>query len=297
MTRTARAFVIVLVAATVAGCTTVGDGKVADDWPVFAEAKLPIPAAGTCSQVTVTDPATVTGTDFTKVGSCDESHESELVHVGTYEGPDADRADPPPAGGDAERRAFADCTTKANEFLGDDWKIARVALRLASPPARHWQAGGRYYRCELISVGSETWDIVARTGSLKDGLRSSRPAAITCVNLVNPTPDGFDDMTAADCAQPHDAEFVGVFRAPEGAYPNEDQLDTIYEGGCIGLIATYLGISRSALLRLAFAYLYWFPTRETWTIGDRGGTCYVGGPDDKKLRASVKGWGARALPV
>jgi len=302
MSRAGRAILAVGAAAAiaVAGCGKVGDGTVTDDWPVFAEAKLRLPVAGTCStvQVTTAYAYNLTANMLTSVAACADAHHSELVHLGAFTGAEAAAADPPPSGSDVRRRAFEECGAKTREFLGDDWRAGRFSLQLMLPPPWQWPAGARYFRCELVSVESELAGPAQVRGTAKDGLRGSRPAAIGCIDLTNLTEDGdYDDLAPMDCSQPHHAEFAGVFRIPDIPYPTGDQADRIYRVACLGLFAQYLGIGVDALLRLDFGYVAWPSTRESWTLGDRAVSCYIGGSGTKKLRASVRGWGARALPT
>jgi len=301
MTRNRIGVIVVGMAAAllVSACSTsAGDGRLLNSWPVLSEAKIPEPKVGDCATFTATFTSRVEAGGFTPVG-CDTSHQAEVVYVGHFTGPDAERATVPPNGSIAHKTAFGECMTAAREYLGDDWKAGQVDLVYTPPKSAHWAAGARYFRCDLVEVKGEGGAVVARSESLKDGLRGARPLATLCVDHKL---DGtrITDTLPVSCDQPHDAELAGVFRAADVPFPEDVEARRRAMGtGCSDVLAKYLGITVEAYNRRTdLSWLFWSPTRDEWAAGNRYARCYVVAvKDGTKIRGTVKGLGDRPLPT
>ncbi|MCW3840931.1 septum formation family protein, partial [Micromonospora yasonensis] len=212
-----------LVAALVAGAVLTGcaatnglDGDLTDDWHALPPAGAFTPAAGVCQVADFTPTLSLAG--YEPVG-CDLPHRVETVHVGTF--PVA-RAAPPALGSAELRSAFADCDSRASGYVGDNWRAGRLRLAVALPTGPGWAAGSRWYRCDLteLTTVEAAARVVTRTGSLRDALKGPSPLRLGCQRI------GGDararTLTPVDCRTAHDAEFVGVWAAPEKPYPMKD---------------------------------------------------------------------------
>jgi hypothetical protein len=265
------------------GCgTTIGDGKVVDDWALMADAKPKIPPTGACYITSIANAKNVNAMLNAPV-PCTGSHTVETFHVGQF--PDSVTA--VPAEGSADYwRAFDDCETQAAGFLGGDWYNARLVVAVEAPFSRQWDGGGRWYRCELLEIKGYSDVVISRTGSLRDALKTDGPLAHHCVTVVGKKERGWDDLAAIDCAQPHDAEFAGTFKVPGVEYPNDEQRDSIFDG-CWDVVARYLGGSQN---RIQVGWLAWGLGEIDWKLGDHRVRCYAW-RSDRKMTGSVKGIG------
>jgi hypothetical protein len=279
-------------AAALSGCGAGGgDGDLFDDWKPVADAKPAVPPTGACYETSTTQAYRIVVTGMTRA-ACDQQHTVETFHVGQLPDDIAAASVPPAAGSTEYQRAFAECEKAAKEFLGDEWFNGRLHLVYTLPLTYQWEAGARHYRCDLVETKSQAGEVVKRTGSLRDGLSGSRPVANTCFLFVDEKQDVVGDLAAIDCAQAHDAEYVGTFEPGGGASPPAEgkaQEDVGFPG-CRNAVVNYLGATGA----LKVGYMYWGFDPEDWKRGDKRVRCYATGPDGKKLKGSVKGIGDKS---
>lgn len=271
------------------------DGELADDWrPVSAPTSF-APAAGSCHEAGFA--ATATLALYNPV-DCSAGHRTETVHVGTF----ADAAaagTAPPAKGSAElRAAFAECDTKATEYVGGPWRTARLWLGVALPSAEAWAGGARWFRCDMTEVTTieDSGETADRTASLKGVLAAPSPLALTCYAVRLDKEGAIDTMPPADCAKPHNAEFAGVWNAPDGGYPKRDADWDRFHDACRKVIAGYAGVPADDQVRFRAGVVSLPAAEEQWQSGNRGVRCYLW-ISERPLTASVKGGGDKALPV
>ncbi|WP_344611478.1 septum formation family protein [Dactylosporangium salmoneum] len=186
------------------------------------------------------------GPAATRSVGCDEPHDFEAVGL-------LGQTDP-------EGR----CRKEAEEFLGGPWELSRTTLVTLGS---HDPMNGTLM-CALAEVADTGGKPVARSGSLHDGLRGTRPLAITCLA-------GDDDQARfVDCAEPHTAEFVGAVTLGE---------DDATKTACTNAAAQYLGLpnleQRTDL-------------QVNWLRRDSALCVAVG----DSLRGSLKGLGTDPLP-
>ncbi|BCB90137.1 septum formation family protein [Phytohabitans suffuscus] len=291
--------------ALLAGCGMPAgvDGDLVDDWSPAGEPRALVPAADTCrtafnagaslgNRVSVRGHVVDGSVATPEPSACSASHEVETVHVGTFEG--AGEA-PPAAGSNAVRTAFADCDAKAKQFVGGDWRGARLQLWVALPPASTWAGGGRWYRCDVGELATIDHDVpTARTASLKGAAGGPSPLRLGCFRpaIVD---DLLNTMEAVPCTQPHRAEFVGVWTAPDTRYTDFVDTDTRAHGACRDLVAAYAKLPKDGDLESRVGTIYYSPSEEQWADGNRGVQCFLW--NDRDLRRSVKGAGPSALPA
>ena len=278
-----------LIVGLLGGCgAAVGDGDVIDDWPEMAAAKPKLPPSQTCYQTTsITDPRAIDTWGITPK-PCAESHVVETFHVGELP---ATVTTIPVLGDTPYRAAYSECEVKAKEFLGAEWYSGRLVLNLSVPGTRQWEGGGRWFKCELIETVLLSGDIATREGSLAGALTGAAPLAQRCGNMTGGTTAGtWEDLTPVDCADPHDAEFTGVFQLTGAEPPTDAQLDTLYEN-CWDVVSRYLNGTKD---RIQVGYLSWSVADAHWKRGDNWARCYAWAGENKKMVGSVKGIGNAA---
>lgn len=285
-----------LLAVLLAGCTgTEGvDGDLTDDWRPLTEARQFAPQAGVCLP---TQHTTVGYLSSYHPVDCAEIHYTETVHVGRFTGAYAEATAPPSAGSPAIRDAYAECDKRAKAYLGDDWRTARLWLGLTLPHRHAWAAGSRWYRCELQELASveEGVEVRSRQGSLKGALAGPSPLRLGCY-LVRTARGRTVEMRPVACDVPHQAEFVGVFAAPDVPYPKDEQRHSFFENGCLGVLARFAGVPDDSEIKFRSGVI-WIPARQSdWRDGDRGIRCYLW-MNDRNLRRSMRGAGTAGLPA
>ena len=272
-----------------------------DEWPVLPEPAVQVPVAGTCHLVEISVSAhTVAYPRLRQTPDCGTEHKAETIHVGQFEGEDAARPTPPPPDGPAVRRAYQRCAQVAQEFLGDDWHAARAWLAVFIPSGLAWQGGARWFRCDLFEVTDTFNSAEDRTGSMRDGLRGSRPLAIGCVNDGGSSPDFISSLYYVPCAEPHTAEFVGVYVPSQAdlAAGGEDAVEDRIFDGCWNLADKYLGV-RPGQVPEELSVLFW-DFKEDRARGERTVRCFLGVFDQRTQiagGATLKGLGPRPVPT
>ncbi|GAA2396420.1 septum formation family protein [Dactylosporangium salmoneum] len=291
-------FVLALVAVlTLAGCSAPGD--ITRGWSAPAAPSYATPRPGDCltgafSAFEQPDRA-VAGTV-----PCTAEHTVEVVTTGDLP---ADGA-PPAWDSDPVRAAFAACGTAASEYLGGDWHTGRVFPYLSLPGAPAWNAGVRTWVCGLAVAADDLFGPLARTGSLRDGLKDTRPLALGCVDLDGSgvTPEGFytsiDAVVPVLCTDAHDTEFAGLYTAPEGPFPADAAaLNETVSRACFTQVAAFLGTTEPQLYGRKDIYIFWDGlTRSQWQLGDRVAHCFLNVPATHPLHTSVRGLGSGPLP-
>ncbi|MET7748526.1 septum formation family protein [Micromonospora sp. NPDC005367] len=284
---------VATMAVLLAACGTGdGDGDLTDDWPALPAAAAFTPAVGVCQ---VADFIDVVSLAAYQPIDCAEPHRVETVHVGAF--PAASPA--PPSGSSAELRgAFADCDTRASGYVGDDWRAGRLRLSVAVPSGLSWAAGSRWYRCDLseLSTVEAAATVVTRTGSLRDVLKSPYPLRLGCQQTRGGKGGGVQGLVPIDCATRHDAEFVGVWRAPEGGYPTRQADWLPLYAGCRSVLGRFVGVPDDAELRLRSGVVVRPPGEGRWRVGDRGVRCYLW-LSHRTVTGSLRGVGPAGLPV
>ncbi|MFI1192782.1 septum formation family protein [Micromonospora sp. NPDC020750] len=274
------------------GASTGLDGDLTDDWAALAPAGPFTPAAGVCQVADFTE--TVTLAAYAPV-DCAVAHRVETVYVGAFP---AERAAPPAGGSTELRGAFADCDAKATGYVGDDWRAGRLRLAVAQPSKPGWASGARWYRCDLTEVSTAEAGAVpvTRTGSLRDALKVASPLRLGCQRTRFAGTRGKQVLTPVGCATRHDAEFVGVWKAPDRPYPARDADWAPFYTGCRSVLARYVGVPDDGDLSYRSGVMIRPPGAGRWRVGDRGVRCYLW-LSDRSVTASLKGAGPAGIPV
>ncbi|MGC5050344.1 septum formation family protein [Micromonospora sp. DT48] len=295
MPRATRALVATfMVAALLAGCGSTGglDGDLVDDWAALPPPGPFTPAAGVCHEA---DFAQVVSVGAYAPVDCAEPHRVETVHVGAFP---AERSAPPPTGSAELRTAFAECDNRANGYVGDNWRAGRLRLAVAVPSEPGWATGSRWYRCDLMEV--DTVDagakVVVRTGSLRDVLRTASALRLSCHQTRTNSNGVVQSLVPVACAERHDAEFAGVWPAPEGPYPTRNAHWAPFYAGCRSVLARFAGLPDDTDLVFRTDVVVRPPSAGRWRVGDRGIRCYLW-LSNRQVTGTLKGAGPDGLPL
>jgi hypothetical protein len=271
------------------------DGSLTNNWKVMPDAVIPTPAAAACYDITTDDPSSVT--KWPEPVDCTAKHTVETAYVGTFSGADGDASSPPSAGSKGRRTAYEKCAEEAKGYLGDDWRAGRLDLFVVLPIALHWQAGARWYRCDLMEYKDlDDYEVVPRTASLKGGLSGDRPVGLGCFTVTVDSSNRVDRMTPITCDRSHTAEFAGVFDLPDTPYPTDAAaLSKARLDGCGPVVAAYAGVPNDGDLSYRIGWIAIAFSQIEWELGNRGVRCY--GNKAKAFTGSIKGVGPAGLPA
>jgi hypothetical protein len=160
------------------------------------------------------------------------------------------------------------CRAMAERFLGGPLDAARIVTML---PHNGAESEG-LYPCAVAESGDTDGDVVKRTGSLRDTLRSTGgPLAITCM-----AHNGGDTWTYTACTAPHSAELLGV--VADGGQP---------ETSCRAAAESYIGKEFNARTDLELLWIA-VPEHVACFATDK--------QDDNTLHTSIKSLGSAPLP-
>ncbi|HEX6501224.1 MAG TPA: septum formation family protein [Micromonosporaceae bacterium] len=282
-------------AVALAGCSVPAgtDGNLVDDWPAVGEPKMIVPTAGVCYAA---KPGATWDATTDQPVPCTTSHAVETIYVGSYTGDAAKRTTTPPAGGPEQRAAYATCSQKANDFLGADWHTGLVMVNLVEPDNPAWKGGARWFRCDVMSTDGYTFKYQMVSWSLKDGLRGARSLANTCFDATETSDGRLGEMRPVDCAKPHRGEFAGLYTAPTGAYPGDNDKNDPAESGCEHVVGKYVGSAWGRRSDLGWFWNYY--NENQWELGDRTVLCYAvafNGEHTRLYRGTLKNIGSAPL--
>jgi hypothetical protein len=216
--------------------------------------------------------------------------------VGAFTGAAAGRASAPAPDGADVSDAYRDCVPKVDDYLGGPWQSAYVRIGISVPGMVAWRGGARWYLCQVIEL-SRDLNKSPTNGhtSARDGLRGTRPLARTCALALLDEDWNFTRQDGIDCAQPHNAEFAGLYSL-NSLPSDENARDAVAQAACLKLSKAFIGIKPDN-----FRYFgYWWDnvTAENWRMGVHTGRCYVlafvnHSPNTVRFTGSVKGIGDR----
>jgi hypothetical protein len=257
------------------------DGDLTNGWPAMPAAQVVVPDVGACYPLRYSDhdyePIVVAAQTGKSVDCGSTEHGLETVYVGTFVGPEAAAPTPPTTDSPALRSAYLSCEEYASAYLGGDWRAALVWVSVVLPDAGSWRVGARWFRCDVGHMASPLKNFsIVRTGTVKDGLRGSRPLAVTCLTTEETSTGYINRSDPADCNAPHQAEFVGLYVAPDGPWPATDGGEALADAGCLRAVGHFLGFANAAdWYNATVGYLWDGFDKQRWELGDRAIRCYA----------------------
>jgi len=300
LARTA-AVVVGMVVLALAGCGGLPsgvDGDLAGGWSTLPEPTSFTPRAEVCHEDAYRPVAAI---EHYRPVDCAGPHLLETVHVANFTGEAGERDAPPAADGWQWRAAFSQCEDHAEEYLGAGHRQGRIWLGVAVPSEAAWDGGARWFRCELSELESVAGEPVMREGTLAGALADPESGLRLGCFQVAVDGDGLvEEKTPVACDEPHQAEFVGVWRAPEDTYPDVEEdsgpVDEVYDG-CRSRIAAYTEVPDDGDVRFRAGTIVDWMSRQDWDAGDRAFRCYLWLGEDEEVTGSLKGAGPDELPV
>ncbi|PZM97477.1 MAG: hypothetical protein DIU79_02525 [Actinobacteria bacterium] len=271
------------------------DGNLVDDWAAFPTPSSFTPPPATCYAADFADTAYLSAYDPV---DCSEEHRVETVHVGTFEGRAAARDKPPRPGSAEFRSAYAECDAKTEEYVGGAWRTARLWMGVALPSEQAWAGGARWFRCDVTEVTNveDSGDTATRSSSLRDALKGSSPLRLGCYSVKLGRDNTIDTMTATACDKPHNAEFAGVWTAPDIPYPRQTSDWDRFHQACRSVIARYVGLPDDGNLIYRTGVISLPGASSDWEAGNRGVRCYLW-LSNRTVNTSLKGAGPNSMPI
>ena len=223
------------------------------------------PDLGACRMLTPDDVAQAS--NATRMVACSKPHTAETFAVGPLPASfdDASYDDKGLAA-----YAYKTCSRKFVRFTGADESLAmRTILSWAwfRPSEKAWQAGARWYRCDVIGGGDQTKRYVDLPDDAK-GLLLGRPQDRWMVCAQGATVSG---SVKLPCSQKHDWRAVTtiVLGDPRDPYPGDRLVQVRTRDYCSKSVGAWLGYP----VDYDFGYS-WFQQAE-WDAGNRRSVCWA----------------------
>jgi hypothetical protein len=264
------------------------DGNLSDEWAPPPAPQPFKPADSGCFDTIKPNVALVDYAPF----DCATRHVAESFFVGeltgTAAGNDANKT------GAGASAAAAECSRRAVPFLGAEHRTGQLRVQPVLPGTAGWQSGARWFRCDAIQVDLDTDEVVSRTGSLRDALKGAAPLALRC---FQPVVRGANvgQMKPVDCAKGHDAEFAGLWTAPDMKFEDLGG-DSRMAKGCRSTIADWAKVPDNGDVQYRYGYLAFAPTRAEWDYGIRSVQCFLW-IEGRKMTGSYRNAGTGKLPI
>lgn len=223
------------------------------------------PALGACRMLGPDDVAEPANT--TEPVDCDEPHTAETYAVGQLPDSLAD------ADYDAEELgawAYSTCSKAFMDFLGaDESLVMRTITSWAwfRPTTAAWEAGARWYRCDVVGGGEQTPDLVELPPTAK-GLLLGRPKDRWMVCADGPTVAG---SVKLPCAEAHQWRAVTTISLESLGkdYPGDRLVEVTTRDFCSDSVGAWLGYP------VDYDYGFtWFHEAE-WEAGNRRSVCWA----------------------
>lgn len=270
------------------------DGDLTGSWAVLPEPASFSPSIGSCHG----DYQETRRLDDYDPVACGEQHLAEHAFLGEFTGAAADRATPPPTASPEWQAAYQECETGVADYLGADFRYARLWLGVTVPSTEAWEGGARWFGCEVVELTDRRGDEQSRSGSLAGALADGSEMLLGCFQVELDSNDRIDEMIELACEEEHQAEFVGVWHAPDGPYlalGNESNTRQVH-AGCRETVAEYVDLPVDDDLEFRTGTIADWMDESDWDNGDRGFRCYLWIRDADFTR-SLAGAGPSALPV
>jgi hypothetical protein len=250
-------FVLAVVAVSMSGCSGAGDDR--------SQVSIAAPDVGVCRLLSSGDVAEPSN-DADPV-PCDEPHTAQTYAVGPLPG----RLEKSPYD-DKELRSYAYriCSHKFMRFTGADESLAmRTILSWAwfRPSRDAWDAGARWYRCDVVGGGDQIRTYVDLPATTK-GLLLGRPDDQWMVCAQGATVSG---SVKVPCSDKHDWRAVTtiVLGTSSDPYPGDRVVQARSRDFCSKSVGAWLDYP----VDYDFGYS-WFHESE-WEAGNRRSVCWA----------------------
>ena len=97
-----------------------------------------------------------------------------------------------------------------------------------------------------------------------------------------------EDVPVVGCEEPHDNEVIANVDLTGSDYPGRDQVENRASQICYDTFSDYVGISYEESI---YDIGWFFPTDESWAVGDREVICLAYDLDLNKITGSINGIG------
>lgn len=252
----ARAAAVVLALLTTS-CSWGGQAEEAD-------LSLERPKLGACRLLT---PADIDETsNAAPTVDCSTKHTAETFAVGTFPAGVGEEIDDPALGA----HVFEVCERKFRTFLGGNESLvmrAMVTWAWFRPTAEQWDAGARWWRCDVVGGGGESTELVSLPETAA-GLLLGRPDDrwMVCVNGPSVA-----DSVKIPCSREHTWRAVTtiVLGDPTDPYPGDRLVEVRTRDYCSGSVGAWLNYP------VDYDYGFtWFHEAE-WEAGNRRSICWA----------------------
>ncbi len=229
------------------------------------------PRAGQCYQLSLR--AATRPTSARPAVPCGGAHTAQTIHVGRLDtlvdghllAVDSDRA---------QRQLATTCPRELAGFLGGTAErraLSRFQVVWFSPTLAQYDAGARWFRCDVIAFG-DAGHLLPLTGRRLRGVLD-RPDALATYGLCGTAQPGSPGFERVACGRQHTWVAVSTIPIDGGdRYPGEQAVRDAGDSSCADRVRGANGFP------LEFTYGWEWPTREQWAAGQRFGYCWA--PND-----------------
>lgn len=250
-------------------CTSAGDEPDAApdrDEPVSTEP----PAKGACRLLTAED--IEQASNETEPVDCKDKHTAETFAVGDFPadiagGVAGERIDDRALGA----HVFESCETKFRRFLGGNESLvmrATVTWAWFRPSQDAWDAGARWWRCDVVGGGEESTDLVDLPRTTK-GILLGRPHDrwMACVD----GPSVAEGSAKVACSEQHTWRAVTtiVLGGGDEKYPGDDVVAARTRDFCSKSVGAWLNYP----VEHEFGYTFFHEAE--WKAGNRRSVCWA----------------------
>lgn len=167
--------------------------------------------------------------------------------------------------------AYQACGTALQEHLGiNESTLMRTVLTWVwfRPSEEAWDAGARWYRCDVLAGGAGSRRYLDLPTTTKDLLSGGTPDDhwMTCARGSDP-----DTGAKVPCSKPHEWRAVTTIKLgePADAYPGDESVKSTSSDYCASSVQGWLGYPED------YQYAYtWFGDKE-WQAGNRRSVCWA----------------------
>ncbi|MEU8813034.1 septum formation family protein [Actinoplanes sp. NPDC048796] len=192
-----------------------------------------------------------------------------------------------------EAKAFQECSTRANGYVGGDWRTGWLLLQPVFPSDEAWSGGARWVRCDLAETSPSDGTLVRRSSSVRDGLKGAANLKMTCADAAVQG-DQVTGLRTVSCAAEHTSEFAGLFvsKRPTSAAVTSAEM----EKGCNAAIAKFTGVPNDNTIKNRVGWLGFPPDKDSWRQGDRAVRCFLW-LNGEKMTGSYRNAGTKKLKI